>query len=250
MTGLRPGTTGVYDNGQDWSQDAPRQDADHAVPQGGLQRLRRRQDLPRQRPPRRRMDRLPASSRRRKARRTRARRTTASAASSSSRSPTTRSSPTKAPSTTASSTSGRSRRSRSSSPSGCTSRTCRGTCRRSTTTCSRSIRSHCHRTRKGTSSDVPAGGLKMAKADGDHAAMLKSGRWKEAVQGYLAAIAYCDAQSRPAARRLRQEPAQRQHHHLLLGRPRLAPRREGALAEVRVVGGVGPHAVSSGSCRG
>ena len=34
----------------------------------------------------------------------------------------------------------------------------------------------------------------MARPEGDHAAMLKSGRWKEAVQAYLAAIAYCDAQ--------------------------------------------------------
>jgi arylsulfatase A-like enzyme len=42
--------------------------------------------------------------------------------------------------------------------------------------------------------DVPAGGLKMARPDGDHAAMLKSGRWKEAVQAYLATIAFCDAQ--------------------------------------------------------
>jgi arylsulfatase A-like enzyme len=42
--------------------------------------------------------------------------------------------------------------------------------------------------------DVPPAGLKFAKPDGDHATMLKSGRWKEAVQGYLAAIAYCDAQ--------------------------------------------------------
>lgn len=42
--------------------------------------------------------------------------------------------------------------------------------------------------------DVPPAGLKFAKPDGDHAAMLKSGRWKEAVQAYLAAIAYCDAQ--------------------------------------------------------
>jgi len=42
--------------------------------------------------------------------------------------------------------------------------------------------------------DVPAEGLKMAKPAGDHAAMVASGRWKEAVQGYLAAIAYCDAQ--------------------------------------------------------
>lgn len=41
--------------------------------------------------------------------------------------------------------------------------------------------------------DVPPAGLKMAKPQGDHAAMVKSGRWKEAVQGYLAAISYCDA---------------------------------------------------------
>ncbi|MBX3401275.1 MAG: sulfatase [Gemmataceae bacterium] len=42
--------------------------------------------------------------------------------------------------------------------------------------------------------DVPAGGLKFAKPKGDHATMLASGRWKEAVQAYLATIAYCDAQ--------------------------------------------------------
>lgn len=41
--------------------------------------------------------------------------------------------------------------------------------------------------------DVPAGGKKMANPQGDHAAMLKSGRWKDAVRGYLAAGAYCDA---------------------------------------------------------
>jgi arylsulfatase A-like enzyme len=40
--------------------------------------------------------------------------------------------------------------------------------------------------------DVPAIGKSMAKPDGDHAAMLKSGRWKEAVQAYLATIAYFD----------------------------------------------------------
>lgn len=42
--------------------------------------------------------------------------------------------------------------------------------------------------------DVPAGGIQFAKPKGDHATMLASGRWKEAVQAYLAAIAYCDAQ--------------------------------------------------------
>ncbi len=42
--------------------------------------------------------------------------------------------------------------------------------------------------------DVPPSGIKMAKPGGDHATMVKSGRWKEAVQAYLATIAYCDAQ--------------------------------------------------------
>src|SRR5205085_10784350 len=32
--------------------------------------------------------------------------------------------------------------------------------------------------------DVPAGGIQMAKPKGDHATMLASGRWKEAVQAY------------------------------------------------------------------
>ena len=42
--------------------------------------------------------------------------------------------------------------------------------------------------------DVPPAGIKMARPNGDHAQMLKSGRWKEAVQAYLATIAFCDAQ--------------------------------------------------------
>jgi arylsulfatase A-like enzyme len=42
--------------------------------------------------------------------------------------------------------------------------------------------------------DVPPAGIKMAKPQGDHAAMLKSGRWKEAVQAYRAAISYMDAE--------------------------------------------------------
>jgi arylsulfatase A-like enzyme len=41
-------------------------------------------------------------------------------------------------------------------------------------------------------SDVPRAGVRMANPDGDHAAILKSGRWKEAVQAYLAAITYTD----------------------------------------------------------
>jgi len=42
--------------------------------------------------------------------------------------------------------------------------------------------------------DVPPAGVRMARPEGDHAQMVKSGRWKEAVQAYLATIAFCDAQ--------------------------------------------------------
>src|SRR5262245_29285247 len=42
--------------------------------------------------------------------------------------------------------------------------------------------------------DLPPAGVKMAHAFGDHEKVLASGRWKEAVQGYLAAISYLDAQ--------------------------------------------------------
>jgi len=49
-------------------------------------------------------------------------------------------------------------------------------------------------TKKDDLSDVPPAGIKMAKPDGDHAAVLASGRWKEAVQAYLASISYLDGQ--------------------------------------------------------
>jgi arylsulfatase A-like enzyme len=41
--------------------------------------------------------------------------------------------------------------------------------------------------------DVPPAGVKMADPGGDHADIVKSGRWKEAVQGYLAAISFTDS---------------------------------------------------------
>ncbi len=41
--------------------------------------------------------------------------------------------------------------------------------------------------------DVPPAGIQMAKPKGDHRAIVESGRWKEAVQAYLAAISYADA---------------------------------------------------------
>jgi arylsulfatase A-like enzyme len=42
--------------------------------------------------------------------------------------------------------------------------------------------------------DVPPAGVKMARPQGDHAKIVASGRWKEAVQAYLATITFCDAQ--------------------------------------------------------
>jgi arylsulfatase A-like enzyme len=42
--------------------------------------------------------------------------------------------------------------------------------------------------------DIPAAGVKMAHMSGDHARVVASGRWKEAVQAYLAAISYLDGQ--------------------------------------------------------
>jgi arylsulfatase A-like enzyme len=40
--------------------------------------------------------------------------------------------------------------------------------------------------------DIPPAGVKMANPEWDHIGILKSGRWKEAVQAYLATIAYAD----------------------------------------------------------
>ena len=42
--------------------------------------------------------------------------------------------------------------------------------------------------------DLPAEGKKLATRSDDHAAILKSGRWKEAVQAYLACITFMDVQ--------------------------------------------------------
>ncbi len=40
--------------------------------------------------------------------------------------------------------------------------------------------------------DVPAAGVRMAKPEGDHAKFKKTGRWKAAIQSYLATCAYTD----------------------------------------------------------
>jgi arylsulfatase A-like enzyme len=40
--------------------------------------------------------------------------------------------------------------------------------------------------------DIPAAGIRMAKPNGDHAKVVEYGQWKKAVQGYLACISFCD----------------------------------------------------------
>ncbi|MFP6618560.1 MAG: sulfatase [Pirellulaceae bacterium] len=42
--------------------------------------------------------------------------------------------------------------------------------------------------------DIPAAGVKMAKPAGDHKKVIDTDNWKYAVQGYLASIAFADAQ--------------------------------------------------------
>jgi arylsulfatase A-like enzyme len=41
--------------------------------------------------------------------------------------------------------------------------------------------------------DVPPAGVKLAKPQGDHKNIVDAGRWKEAIQAYLAASSYADA---------------------------------------------------------
>lgn len=41
--------------------------------------------------------------------------------------------------------------------------------------------------------DIPPAGVRMAKPEGDHRKIVEANRWKDAIQGYLAAISYCDA---------------------------------------------------------
>ena len=42
--------------------------------------------------------------------------------------------------------------------------------------------------------DIPPAGLKIARPQGDHRKVLEHGQWHQAVQGYLASIAFADTQ--------------------------------------------------------
>ena len=65
--------------------------------------------------------------------------------------------------------------------------------------------------------DLPPAGVKMAKAEGDHKNIVESGRWKEAIQGYLAAIAYTDMNIGRLLDAFDKSRLQGQHHHLSSG---------------------------------
>jgi arylsulfatase A-like enzyme len=54
--------------------------------------------------------------------------------------------------------------------------------------------------------DVPPIGVKFARALGDHARITGAGKWKEAVQGYLASIAFADAAAGKVLRALETGP--------------------------------------------
>ena len=49
-------------------------------------------------------------------------------------------------------------------------------------------------TSQGDLEDLPPPAIKMARPRGDHARVVKHGQWRRAVQGYLASIAFADAQ--------------------------------------------------------
>lgn len=63
--------------------------------------------------------------------------------------------------------------------------------------------------------DVPAIGVKFAKPDGDHARVIEYGQWKKAVQGYLASIAFCDAMLGRVFRALETSPKGRETNVVL-----------------------------------
>lgn len=46
--------------------------------------------------------------------------------------------------------------------------------------------------KKGDLDDIPESGVRMAKPEGDHKKILEKDRWKAAIQSYLASIAYTD----------------------------------------------------------
>lgn len=48
--------------------------------------------------------------------------------------------------------------------------------------------------KEGDLADIPEAGVKIAGPNGDHKRIVESGRWKEAIQAYLAAVSYADAE--------------------------------------------------------
>ena len=176
MSGLRPSTTGVYDNGNDWRTVIPEDtDADartfrkagYFVCGAGKiyhEAYRRRSEWDDY------LENEGGDAQGARGPKRRRRRHQVRAARLQGRGP----ARLEDHRTTASSSSARSTTSRSSSPSACTSRTCPGTCRGSTTTCSRSTSIELPPYLENDLDDVPPAGVKMAKPEGDHAAIARS----------------------------------------------------------------------------
>ncbi len=220
MSGLRPSTTRRLRQQQRLAHGHPRDRSTltAALQQQRLLRRRRGQDLPRRLPPRTATGTTIAKEKDGD-RRSRRGMTTASAASSSPRS-------------TArtrtwhdyqivdldrSSSSARSTTSRSSSPAACTSRTCPGTCRRSTTTCTRWTRSSCPKVLDERPRRRAAGRREDGQARGRPRGHRRVGPLEGSGAGLSGGRHLLRRHGRPAARRARQEPVQGQHDHRASG---------------------------------
>ena len=93
--------------------------------------------------------------------------------------------------------------------------------------------------------DIPLSGIKMAGPGGDHRKFLKSGRWKAAIQSYLATVAYTDMNVGRLLDALNSS-SKRKHHYRSVDRSWLVTWRKKALAKIRTLGGNHPYTLHLG----
>ncbi len=105
--------------------------------------------------------------------------------------------------------------------------------------------------------DVPPAGVRLArlprctgdKPESDHEWILRTGRWKETIQGYLAAIAFMDGQLGRLIDALDAEPHPRQHHRRASGATTAGTSARSSTGARRRCGRRRPACRTSGSCR-
>ena len=105
--------------------------------------------------------------------------------------------------------------------------------------------------------DIPPAGVKMARGPGsnspdkpsDHELMLQSGRWKEAVQAYLATITYVDGQIGRLLDALDKSAYKDNTIIVFWGDHGWHLGRKASLAQIRAVGGTDARAVHLGCAR-